>query len=87
MTSALKSIADSAVAADGGSLLLVLEWSDEHLETLVLNRSIASRGTAAYNMVTSNKRLLSASNASQSLTNLSNNGMIPCQCSQSSSQR
>jgi hypothetical protein len=38
MTSALKSIADNAVAADGGSLLLVLEWSDEHLEALVLNR-------------------------------------------------
>ena len=59
MTEVLKGIADCAAASDGGSLLLLLEWSDGQLETIELNRSIASRGTAAYNMVTSNKRLLS----------------------------
>jgi hypothetical protein len=72
MTGALKSVANSAVAADGGSLLLVLEWGDGRVETLFLNRSIASQGTAAYDTVTSDKRLLSATNVSQSPRSLSN---------------
>jgi hypothetical protein len=59
MTAVLKGI-DCAAATDGGSLLLLLEWSDGQLETIKLNRSIASHGTTAYNVVTSNKRLLSA---------------------------
>lgn len=60
MTGAMKSVVNSAVAADGGSLLLVLEWGDCRVETLFLNRSIASQGTAAYDTVTSDKRLLSS---------------------------
>ncbi|HEX3502017.1 MAG TPA: hypothetical protein VHU22_01355 [Xanthobacteraceae bacterium] len=60
MTGGLKNIANTAVAADGGSLLAILEWSDGRFETLFLNRSIASQGTAAYDTATSDKRLLSA---------------------------
>jgi hypothetical protein len=59
MMGTLKGIANSAAAADGGSLLLVLEWDDGHFEILGLKRSIAARGTAAYNMVGSDTRSLS----------------------------
>ncbi|MFS8057023.1 hypothetical protein QD357_30100 [Rhizobium sp. BR 317] len=55
-----KSVSDSAAAADGGSLALFVERLDGELEQFVINRSIASRGTPAYNKVVSNLRSLSA---------------------------
>ena len=58
-TGKLKRINGSAVASDGGSLFLELEWLDGQVEFLFLNRSIASRGTPAFNTVTSDKRSLS----------------------------
>jgi len=54
-----KSVSDSAAAADGGSLALVVERFDGELEQFVINRSIASRGTPDYNKVVSNRRSLS----------------------------
>ncbi|MGX1790614.1 hypothetical protein ACWIGM_27965 [Bosea sp. NPDC055332] len=54
----LKAVTDSAAAADGGSLALFVEHADGTAETFVINRSIASRGTASYNKVSSNLRVL-----------------------------
>lgn len=53
-----KAVTDSAAAADGGSLALFVERLDGTVETFVINRSIASRGTASYNKVSSNLRAL-----------------------------
>ncbi|MDK4702170.1 hypothetical protein PH562_07925 [Rhizobium sp. CNPSo 4062] len=55
-----KAVSDSAAAADGGSLALFVERVDGELEQFVINRSLASRGTPAYNKVSSNLRSLSA---------------------------
>lgn len=55
-----KSVSDSAAAADGGSLALFVERFDGKIEQLVINRSLASRGTPAYNKVVSSLRPLSA---------------------------
>ncbi|SCB60467.1 hypothetical protein GA0061105_11138 [Rhizobium aethiopicum] len=55
-----ESVTDSAAAADGGSLALFVTRSDRQIERFIINRSINSRGTAAYNKVTSNLRSLSA---------------------------
>lgn len=57
-----KAVSDSAAAADGGSLALFVERLDGELEQFVINRSFASRGTPAYNKVSSNLRSLSADN-------------------------
>ena len=57
-----KAVSDSAAAADGGSLALFVERVDGELEQFVINRSFASRGTPAYNKVSSNLRSLSADN-------------------------
>lgn len=57
-----KAISDSAAAADGGSLALFVERLDGELEQFVINRSFASRGTPAYNKVSSNLRSLSTDN-------------------------
>lgn len=54
-----KAIADSAAAADGGSLALFAERLDGTVETFVINRSLASRGTADHNRVASTLRALS----------------------------
>jgi hypothetical protein len=53
------SIADSAVAPDGGSLALSVERLDGKTECFVINRSFASRGTPDYNVVRSSLRSLS----------------------------
>ncbi|MGE7469048.1 hypothetical protein ACQKLX_06395 [Bosea sp. NPDC003192] len=53
-----RAVTDSAAAADGGSLALFVERLDGTVETFVINRSIASRGTASYNTVSSNLRAL-----------------------------
>ncbi|CAD5288312.1 conserved hypothetical protein [Bosea sp. 62] len=53
-----KAVSDSAAAADGGSLALFVERSDGMVEIFVINRSIASRGTASYKKVSSNLRAL-----------------------------
>jgi hypothetical protein len=53
------SVSDSAAAADGGSLALFVERLDGAVETFVINRSIASRGSASYNKVSSSLRTLS----------------------------
>lgn len=55
-------VSDSAAAADGGSLALFVERVDGESEQFVINRSFASRGTPAYNKVSSNLRSLSAEN-------------------------
>ena len=55
-----QSISDSAFATDGGSLALFVQRSDGEVEQFVINRSLASRGTPAYNKVVSNLRSLSA---------------------------
>lgn len=54
-----KAVSDSAAAADGGSLALFVERLDGTVETFVITRSIASRGTADYNKVSSSQRTLS----------------------------
>lgn len=54
----IKAVTDSAAAADGGSLALFVEHGDGTAETFVVNRSIASRGTASYNRVSSSLRAL-----------------------------
>ncbi|PDT30765.1 hypothetical protein CO660_05305 [Rhizobium sp. L9] len=53
------SIVDSAMATDGGSRALFVERIDGRVERFVINRSIASRGTPAYNVVSSDLRTLS----------------------------
>lgn len=53
-----KAVTDSAAAADGGSLALFVERLDGTVETFVINRSIASRGTPSYNKVSSSLRAL-----------------------------
>jgi len=53
-----KAVTDSAAAADGGSLALFVERLDGTVETFVINRSLASRGTPSYNRVSSNLRAL-----------------------------
>ena len=53
-----KSIENSLAAADGGSLGLVLERCEGGIESLWLTRSIASRGTAAFNRVVSDRGAL-----------------------------
>ncbi|MEJ1117071.1 hypothetical protein V9K92_01090 [Phyllobacterium sp. CCNWLW109] len=53
-----KKINDSAAAADGGSLALFVERDDGEVETFIILRSIASRGTPDFNLVTSNLRKL-----------------------------
>ena len=55
-----KSVSDSAAAADGGSLALFVERMDGQTEQFVINRSLAARGTPAYNKIVSNLRPLSA---------------------------
>lgn len=54
-----KSVSDSAAAADGGSLALFVERQDGQTEVFVIHRSLASRGTADYNRITSSLRPLS----------------------------
>jgi len=54
-----KAISDSAAAADGGSLALFVERLDGTVETFVITRSIASRGTADYNKVSSSLKAIS----------------------------
>jgi hypothetical protein len=54
-----KAISDTAAAADGGSLALFVERLDGTMETFVINRSIASRGTADHDKVSSDLRPLS----------------------------
>lgn len=53
-----KAVTDSAAAADGGSLALFVEHLDGAVETFVVNRSFASRGTPSYNKVSSSMRAL-----------------------------
>lgn len=53
-----KAVTDSAAAADGGSLALFVERLDGTVETFVIDRSLASCGTAFYNKVSSNLRPL-----------------------------
>lgn len=53
-----KTVTDSAAAADGGSLAVFVERLDGTVETFVINRSFASRGTPSYNKVSSNLRAL-----------------------------
>ena len=53
-----KAVTDSAAAADGGSLALFVERLDGTVETFVINRSIASRGTPSYNKVSADLRAL-----------------------------
>ncbi|HEV2512327.1 hypothetical protein [Bosea sp. (in: a-proteobacteria)] len=53
-----KAVSDSAAAADGGSLALFVERLDGTVETFVVDRSIASRGTPSYNKVSSSLRAL-----------------------------
>jgi hypothetical protein len=60
-----KAVTDSAAAADGGSLALFVEHSDGTAETFVINRSIASRGTASYNKVSSNLRALTPTDCAE----------------------
>ena len=48
-----RSVIDSAAAADGGSLMLIVERCDGSTESLILNRSIAARGTDDYNRISS----------------------------------
>ena len=55
-----KSVLDSAAAADGGSLALFMKRMDGQTEQFVINRSLAARGTPAYNKIVSNLRPLSA---------------------------
>ena len=60
-----KAVTDSAAAADGGSLALFVERADGAVETFVINRSIASRGTSSYNKVSSNLRALTAADCAE----------------------
>ncbi|WP_100964596.1 hypothetical protein [Bosea sp. FBZP-16] len=53
-----KAVTDSATAADGGSLALFVERLDGTIETFVVDRSLASRGTSSYNKVSSSLRAL-----------------------------
>jgi hypothetical protein len=53
-----KAVTDSAAAADGGSLALFVERLDGTVETFVVDRSLASRGTPSYNKVSSSLRAL-----------------------------
>ncbi len=59
------SISDSAAASDGGSLALFVERLDGKTETFSINRSIASRGTSDYNVITSDLRSLSANECAE----------------------
>lgn len=58
-TTELKRIIGTPVAADGGSLALEVERIDEGVEFLVLNRSIAARGTDAFETLSSQRGVLS----------------------------
>jgi hypothetical protein len=58
-------ISDSAAASDGGSLALFVERLDGKTECFVINRSLASRDTPDYNLVTSDLRSLSANECAE----------------------